>query len=181
MALTRARPVSGDATLAAELQTEIAAILAASRKSGEVKAAAVEMRDLLEQEKPARDAWDLKLVPGGLIDLEFIAQVASLTGAVQAGPDHETSTAAVLAQLDPDFADAGAVETLASAHQLYTAVTQVIRLCVVGDFDKTDMPPALADILLRATDTPELSVLDALLVDTQHNARTIFDRLLRRK
>ena len=37
---------------------------------------------MIEKEKPPRDLWDLKLVPGGLIDLEFIAQVAVLTGGV---------------------------------------------------------------------------------------------------
>ncbi|MBS9719909.1 bifunctional [glutamine synthetase] adenylyltransferase/[glutamine synthetase]-adenylyl-L-tyrosine phosphorylase [Tianweitania sp. BSSL-BM11] len=179
MALTRARPISGDTTLASELQEDIVAIIATSRNAAEVKAAATEMRDLLEQEKPATDRWDLKLVPGGVIDLEFIAQVASLIGAVQDDTERETGTAAVLAHIDPVFADAGDVDTLVAAHQLYTAVMQVIRLCVVGTFDKTDMPPALSDILLRATDTPEMSVLDALLVETQTNVRAIFDRLLR--
>ncbi len=33
-------------------------------------------RALIEKEKPPRDLWDIKLIPGGLIDLEFIAQVA---------------------------------------------------------------------------------------------------------
>ena len=47
-----------------------------------VMAEAVEMRAMIEKEKPPRDLWDLKLVPGGLIDLEFIAQVAVLTGGV---------------------------------------------------------------------------------------------------
>ena len=44
------------------------------------------MRAMIEKEKPPRDLWDLKLVPGGLIDLEFIAQVAVLTGAVALQP-----------------------------------------------------------------------------------------------
>ena len=48
-------------------------------------AEAAEMRAMIEKEKPPRDLWDLKLVPGGLIDLEFIAQVAVLTGGVGAG------------------------------------------------------------------------------------------------
>ena len=33
---------------------------------------------MIEKEKPPRDLWDIKLIPGGLIDLEFIAQVAVL-------------------------------------------------------------------------------------------------------
>ncbi len=32
------------------------------------------MRALVAQEKPPRDHWDLKLTPGGLVDIEFAAQ-----------------------------------------------------------------------------------------------------------
>jgi glutamate-ammonia-ligase adenylyltransferase len=47
------------------------------RDAAKIFADAVEMRKLIEAEKPPRDLWDLKLVPGGLIDLEFIAQCAA--------------------------------------------------------------------------------------------------------
>ena len=40
---------------------------------------------MIETEKPPSDAWDLKLVAGGIIDMEFIAQFAVLTGKVE-GP-----------------------------------------------------------------------------------------------
>ena len=53
------------------------------RDKAKVAAEALEMRALIEKEKPPRDLWDIKLIPGGLIDLEFIAQVAVLGG--QAG------------------------------------------------------------------------------------------------
>jgi glutamate-ammonia-ligase adenylyltransferase len=178
MALTRARPVAGDASLSAELDQQIATILASARATGEVKSAAMEMRDLLDKEKPPRDDWDLKLIPGGLIDLEFLAQVATLIGAVEQGSARRTETAAVLAALDPAFADPETRETLLSAHRLYTTVTQIIRLCVRGEFSESEMPPSLADILLRATDMPEMSILDAAISESARNVRAIFDRLL---
>ena len=46
------------------------------------------MRALIETEKPPRDRWDIKLIPGGLIDLEFIAQVAVLDGSVSGREGH---------------------------------------------------------------------------------------------
>src|SRR5690606_27721377 len=82
MALTRARVVAGDGDLAAEIEAEVAEILGLLRDPAKVAKDAREMRALIEEEKPPHDAWDLKLVPGGLIDLEFIAQVAVLTGCV---------------------------------------------------------------------------------------------------
>ena len=57
------------------IAAEVDAILALPRDRAKVMAEAAEMRAMIEKEKPPRDLWDLKLVPGGLIDLEFIAQV----------------------------------------------------------------------------------------------------------
>lgn len=78
MALTRARSVAGDATLCAEARTLIDEVLARPRERTELRADLLEMRDLIETEKPPRDIWDVKLIPGGLIDIEFIAQMLSL-------------------------------------------------------------------------------------------------------
>src|SRR5690606_34039835 len=75
MALTRARVDAGDAGLAAEIKAEVTAILELPRDPAKVGAEAREMRALIETEKPPRDVSDIKLSPGGLIDLEFIAQV----------------------------------------------------------------------------------------------------------
>ena len=36
------------------------------------------MRALIAQEKGDRDPWDLKLVRGGLMDIEFVAQYLTL-------------------------------------------------------------------------------------------------------
>ncbi len=179
MALTRARPIAGETGLCADLVRDIEALITKPHDKRAVKAAAIEMRDLLEEEKPARDTWDLKRIPGGLIDLEFLAQVGVLLAATPGLAKGETGTMPTLASLEPSFADAGEVETLTAAHRLYTSISQVIRLCVAGTFDRDDMPPALSDILLRVSDTPEMSVLEALLVETQTDVRRIFDRILR--
>ncbi|MER9356052.1 bifunctional [glutamine synthetase] adenylyltransferase/[glutamine synthetase]-adenylyl-L-tyrosine phosphorylase, partial [Mesorhizobium sp. M0514] len=85
MALARARAIGGDAALCAEVEAEVAALLALPRDAAKVRAEASEMRALIEKEKSPRDLWDIKLISGGLIDLEFIAQVAVITGQVEAG------------------------------------------------------------------------------------------------
>jgi glutamate-ammonia-ligase adenylyltransferase len=138
---------------------------------------ASEMRALIEKEKPPRDFWDIKLVAGGLIDLEFIAQCAVLVGAVEGV--RSPSTAETLARLDPAFADAGQRASLLEAYQLYLSLTQMKRLCLTGPLDRKDIPPGLADLLLMATDLPDMRVLEAHLKETSQRVRTIFDRLLR--
>ena len=136
------------------------------------------MRGLIETEKPPRDGWDLKLVPGGLIDLEFIAQCAVLAGEVDGAPT--TSTAEILARLKPGFADRRTVDELTRAYALYAGLTQMIRLCIDGPFDRADLPPGLADLLTAVADLPDFGVLDAHVRQTARTVRAHFARLLGR-
>ncbi len=180
MALTRARAIASEPALAAGMDEEVAAILALPHDAAKVRAEAAEMRALIEEEKPPRDLWDIKLVPGGLIDLEFIAQVAGLTGQIE-GPDRTANTVEALARLAPAFVDAQARQDLCDAWALYLALTQMIRLCLTGPFDRKDVPPGLADLLLAATDLPDFSVLEAHLKETASKVRGIFERLLKKR
>jgi glutamate-ammonia-ligase adenylyltransferase len=83
--------------------------------------------------------------------------------------------------LKPDFAPPSIREELSRARSLYEALTQVIRLCLKGPLDPKDIPPGLLEILLRATDLPDILVLEAELKDTARAVAQDFDRLLRAK
>ncbi|RWI30310.1 bifunctional [glutamine synthetase] adenylyltransferase/[glutamine synthetase]-adenylyl-L-tyrosine phosphorylase [Mesorhizobium sp.] len=178
MALSRARAIGGDQALCAEVEAEVAQVLALPRDSAKVMAEAFEMRAMIEKEKPPRDLWDIKLIPGGLIDLEFIAQVAVITGKVEAGR-RVTGTAEVLSRLAPDFAEAQIRQELCDAYALYLALTQMTRLCLTGVFERDDVPPGLSDLLLAVTDLPDFGVLEAHLKETSQKVRKDFGFLLR--
>ncbi|TKD45825.1 MAG: bifunctional [glutamine synthetase] adenylyltransferase/[glutamine synthetase]-adenylyl-L-tyrosine phosphorylase [Mesorhizobium sp.] len=180
MALSRARAIGGDQALCTEAEAEVAAVLALPRDSAKVIAEASEMRTMIEKEKPPRDLWDIKLIPGGLIDLEFIAQVAVITGKVEAGR-RITGTAEVLSRLAPDFAEVQVRQELCDAYALYLALTQMTRLCITGVFERDDVPPGLSDLLLAVTDLPDFGVLEAHLKETSQKVRKDFDLLLRAK
>src|SRR5690606_25341465 len=83
IASPRAGTVAGDPAFCAEVDAEVCAILAQPRDFARICTDAGKMRALIEEEKPPRDFWDIKLVPGGLIDLEFIAQVAAITSKLE--------------------------------------------------------------------------------------------------
>jgi glutamate-ammonia-ligase adenylyltransferase len=180
MALTRARAVVGDEAFVARVEGEVETIVARPRDAAKLAEDAREMRTLIEQEKPPCDIWDLKLIPGGLIDLEFIAQVAMLSGKVT-GAERPTATAETLSRLAPDFAGPQIVQELFRSHSLYSTLTQIIRLCLTGPLDPDDIPPGLVDLLLRDTDLPELGVLEAHVKETSRQVRKDFDLLLRGK
>jgi glutamate-ammonia-ligase adenylyltransferase len=136
------------------------------------------MRAMIEAEKPPSDAWDLKLVAGGIIDIEFIAQFAVLTGNVE-GPANGQPTAEVLAKLKPDFANPATIDGLVEAAHLYTGITQIIRLCLNGDVKREDFPPGLSELLCRACDLPDLERVESQLAETAQSVRKTFDALLK--
>ncbi|MHB2265885.1 bifunctional [glutamine synthetase] adenylyltransferase/[glutamine synthetase]-adenylyl-L-tyrosine phosphorylase [Aliihoeflea sp. PC F10.4] len=178
MALTRARVVAGDDTLGRAIEDDIAIVLGSAHDAKKVRTDAAEMRTLIATEKPPHDLWDVKLVLGGLIDLEFIAQVATLTG----GTEREaltSSTVETLQRLSPDFCDGQTRDELVAAHDLYTSLTQIIRLCLTGAFEPDDVPPGLADLLLRTTDLPDLKVLEAHLKETANSVSAHFGEIVR--
>jgi len=177
MALTRARAIAGAETLCAEAEQEVQAIVSLPRDAVKLKRDAREMRALLEKEKPARNIWDLKLLAGGIIDLEFIAQVAALSGKCLAA-SRPTNTGKVLAELSSDFADDQTRAELLEAYRLYMTLTQIIRLCLTGPLEPGDVPPGLANILLRSVDLPEFGILEAHIKETSARVRRHFDRLL---
>ena len=89
-----------------------------------------------------------------------------------------TGTAKTLSRLSLDFADSQTKHDLTEAYALYLALTQMIRLCLTGPFEKEDSPPGLVDLLLAATDLPDIKVLEAHLKETASKVRSHFNRLL---
>ena len=79
MALTRARViVSTSETLTSKINQTIATATKPKIEPQELKDAVKMMRQMIEKDKKVEDIWNLKHIPGGLIDLEFIAQFLQL-------------------------------------------------------------------------------------------------------
>jgi glutamate-ammonia-ligase adenylyltransferase len=178
MALTRARAVAGDSCLCDAAEAEVADIIARPRDRAKVLADAAGMRAVLAREKPPRDIWDLKLIAGGQIDLEFIAQCGRLTDAILPDIWPPTSTGDALARLTPDFCAPQVRDELVAAYELYLTLTQAVRLCLTGPLDPADMPPGLADLLLRSTDLPDIAVLEAHIRETASRVAAHFRALV---
>ncbi len=89
LALTRARPVAGDAGLGARIEAFRAALLAG--RAGDAPRIAdgvAQMRARLAEARPGGGPWDLKDGPGALRDVELAAQAATLlAGAPDRDPE----------------------------------------------------------------------------------------------
>ena len=81
-ALTRARPVAGDASLGERFSGIRRAVLAQPRDAEVLRTELAEMRARMRREAPGGSP--LKHGPGGLVDIEFIAQLGVLANAADA-------------------------------------------------------------------------------------------------
>jgi glutamate-ammonia-ligase adenylyltransferase len=98
MALCRARPVFGSAGVRERISVMIDDILRMPRHIAKVAADAAKMRADIARHKPARGALDVKLGPGGLVDLEFAVHVLQLTTHVGLGTRLEDALEALQAE-----------------------------------------------------------------------------------
>ena len=73
------------------------------------------MRDLLERERPPKGPWDLKLGPGGMVDIEFAAQFLQLVHADAGGPLRPNTAEALAAMGEAALADPAPLAALAEA------------------------------------------------------------------
>jgi glutamate-ammonia-ligase adenylyltransferase len=175
MALTRARVVAGPAAFADRVEAAIRAALTTPRDPQKLKGDVLSMRLRIEKEKGSASPWEVKQVPGGLVDIEFIAQYLMLLH----GPQNPalfstTTTFALQLLLDAGFLDSGRAEALTEASKLYQGLTQLMRLAIDEAFRPADAPRGLTELLLRVGDAPDLSNLEALLDDAQKRTREIF-------
>ncbi len=179
MALTRARVVCGDASLARDMSRALTRVLTAPRDGETLRREVYDMRRLMAREKGEDDPWDLKLAAGGLIDLEFLAQYFVL----RHGAAHRR-----LLRLDTQATLAAATrlgllperdgEVLRGAHRLLSAVTQMLRLAVEGPFDPAATPSGALRRVAAVSGLPDFRSLERELVSTRGAVRAVFQRVL---
>lgn len=137
MALCRGRTIYGKDAAKAELDGGIRAFLSKGRDSKSIQAEALKMRSDMAAHKPAKSGCDVKALPGGLVDLEFITHVTQLSHGEGILPNVHQALAAL--------AEQGLVsDAMLSAHDLLTRFLVTIRL--VGN-DKA-LPDEHSQILL---------------------------------
>ena len=179
MALTRARVISGDPAFKAKIEQAILKTLCQKRDPALIAKDVRDMRARIEKEFPSKDAWELKYVRGGIVDLEFISQFLQLIHA-HAHPDilqcHTRTTLMKVAEarlIPSQMADA-----LVAAIDLNHNLTQVIRVCVETDFKPAEATSGLKALLARAGAAPDFATLESQLRDSQAQVREAFDSII---
>ena len=137
MALTRARPVYGDPSSRAELQSEIFSILRKEREPEELRKAVRKMRLDIVEHKPPKGPLDTKMMEGGLVDWEFIVHFLQLKPGEALYPQLGKAVRALVA--------AGHLgEDMVTAHELMTRLLVALRLMSPD----CDFPPETSRALI---------------------------------
>ena len=179
MALTRARLVAGPPALQVQVAGEIRKRLTQLRQANAIIADARDMRARMAESFPGRNPWDLKHAPGGLVDIEFIAQTLQLIHA-PAMPDLlNTNTIGALETLrEAGLLAVPDAEVLIASARLQDALTQVLRIALDHTPEIEDATPGLKAILARAAEAGSFAQAQARLANLQMATRAIFIRLL---
>lgn len=171
MALTRARVVAGEEAVGARALDAINRAITRKRDPEALAAEVLEMRRKLD----GLSVKDSRHAPGGLSDIEFIAQFLRLrTGLATT----TTQTRRLLRELAAaGELDGGALETLVDAHRLFRKLMRLFAIAGIAA-EPADAPKALQPILLRAADAPDIEYLTADLAERRVAVRALFEELI---
>ena len=136
------------------------------------------MRALVASEKGDKNPWDLKLVAGGLLDIEFVAQYLTLAFARSHPEILDVSTRATIEKAGAaGLLPAEEIEILVEAHRLYTDATQFERLAVAGVFDPAKVAAGVKRRIAAALGFPDFEAFVAALDEKRKaGARDLFGR-----
>ncbi|WP_298162631.1 bifunctional [glutamine synthetase] adenylyltransferase/[glutamine synthetase]-adenylyl-L-tyrosine phosphorylase [Brevundimonas sp.] len=168
MALTRARVAwASDPGFGSRVTAAIEAALRRPRPgvdtAGDVRA----MRDLMDRERPAKGFWDLKLVPGGLVDAEFVGQFRQLQAAAGKG----ALSVSILDQLARDPA-------LKQTWVLHQALAQLLACAFDDKGDPEAESATFRTRLAEAAGEKDFPALRRRLERVRKDARKAFEKAL---
>ncbi|MGL5010839.1 MAG: glutamine-synthetase adenylyltransferase, partial [Paracoccaceae bacterium] len=171
LALTRARVIAGDASLAADFEAFRAQLLAAKGQGAQVRPDVASMRARLATARPQTHALDAKSGPGRLLDIDLTAQMLAL----MSGSAHRATAAQLEAACAHGTLTPMDATTLQTAHTLLWQVQAALRLLSAAP---EKLGQGAMTFLLRETGQPDADALTAALQQVTQSAAAVIDRLV---
>lgn len=176
LALTRARPVAGDAGLGADVEAFRRALLAGERDRAAILADVAEMRARIAQARPAEAALEPKRGPGRMQDVELLAQTAALlAGAPDNDVEGQLAAGAACGWLSDDE-----VETARQSYRLCWQLQSAARLLTGETLDPGTIGEGGRAFVLRETGTASMEALEAALAERAAAAEKVVTEALGR-
>jgi glutamate-ammonia-ligase adenylyltransferase len=174
LALTRARVLAATPGFAPVVRGAITEALRRPDTAQKILADTAAMRDRLAEDLPPRGPWDVKTMPGGMMEVMFIAQALQLIH----GVFQPNTKAAILHLAEAGVLSQDDAAVLTSADFLWRSIQGINRITGLAD-NTEDPPPSALAPLLRATDSIDFSQLRAGMNETATAVREIFNRIIK--
>jgi [glutamine synthetase] adenylyltransferase / [glutamine synthetase]-adenylyl-L-tyrosine phosphorylase len=179
MALTRARPVAGDAGLCRRISETVATVLRSPRDPEKLVINVAAMRRRIAEENPRPSPWDLRNRPGGLIDLEFIVQYLMLRYAASSPQIlRRVTTEAIAALGAAGLLPPQAQHELGEAATLFRNVQAVLTLLGDGSPSTAVLAEPEAAALAACVGAVDFARLDADITAAAARVSSWYDRLI---
>jgi glutamate-ammonia-ligase adenylyltransferase len=179
LAMTRARVVwTSRPDFAGAASAAIEAALRQPRERDVTASDVREMRALMARERPPKGDWDLKLSPGGLVDIEFVAQFLQLAHAAQGGPLAANTAEALAAMAAAGLVAPADFAALEPAWRLQQDLTQLLKVALEDGADPGDEPRAFRALLARAGGVRDFRALKTRLAKAQAAAHAAYERIV---
>ena len=134
------------------------------------------IRNRLRDKYTYQGAWDIKHMPGGLMDTEFIVQFLVLEHYQDLTNQQLTGTLQAISALEKQgFLDNKAAKTLSQAIKLWSTVLWLLRLTLSSTSSPSDMPLGLQSRLLKETDQTSMEALEKFIDITREGVLAIFN------
>jgi glutamate-ammonia-ligase adenylyltransferase len=177
MALTRARVIAGPPRLRAKVAAAIAEAIAGGDR-GKVRRDAAAMRARLLRDLPPSGPWDVKLRPGGQIEVEFIVQTMQLLH----GAASQTLRYAVATLVEQGHLAEVDAALLVRADRIWRALQSMLRLThgarPPDEISLSALPAVMRAMHDAGVEAVDLSELRATLDELAHDVRALFVRLV---
>ena len=173
LALTRARIVAGDAGLGEEIEAFRAMLIQTKNAPEDVRLEVGEMRARIAAAKSPAGAWQAKIGPGRIQDIELVAQAGalvqgSLARDVQSGLDDAVAAG---------WLDDMARSALLRSYALSWVVQQSGRLLSDKPMESTGIGQGGASFLLRQTECEDLQTLETEMSRAHKQAAKVIDQV----
>ncbi len=171
LALTRARPVAGEAGLMDEVEAFRREVLALPRERAAIRGDVADMRARIAAAKAPDGPWDAKIGPGRLQDIELISQAAAL----MAGSARRDVADGLDSGVAIGWLSAAEATELAAAHALYWKVQLASKLLSGAKLKADTLGTGARAFLLRQTGEDALGQLEAEMRERAAQAGDIID------
>ncbi|MBL8644132.1 MAG: bifunctional [glutamine synthetase] adenylyltransferase/[glutamine synthetase]-adenylyl-L-tyrosine phosphorylase [Rhodospirillaceae bacterium] len=176
MALTRTRVLYGGPTVAAEIAAGIQAGIHKPREADALLVAVAEMRKKMRGSQDSSGVWNIKRMPGGMIDVEFIVQYLLLRDPKLCSAEDPGISAAIARLAAAGRLARDEARDLAQAFDLWSRLMALLRLSLLEEVAKPPFPAGLAARLAKQGGVADISALEVRIQAVAGAVAAIYER-----